>query len=152
MKKRNERLCYVFRSAKGFDRYSEFGHPEIEICSVEKYDGYTSYRELICISGQIDKDHLTPYALRVSVPFDALRSAQPITTELYRQASLSYSSVRAVLKTLHKLGIERYTHSGWCKNYSGKFSNYVPYAHRNHIDLWVEADKAGLSLNKLEAK
>lgn len=145
-----EKLVFVYRSAKGFEKFGQYGHPVINVYVATTYkpyrsngDHYVGFQEILTITGQIDNNTKTPYALKFEIennnnPTKGLK----FLNALYKKFEYGVN-YKTVIKFLKQKKVERYIHSKWISTYQGIESEFIPYSEKNHVDLYLSAMRAG---------
>ena len=144
-------LGYVYYSASGFEKHSEYGHPEIrvfEFCREEK-ETWFAMGNLIFFTSQVDSRHKMPYALRATIIMegyrsDALKWAGKL--DKYLQKNCFYGlSIRNIIRFIQSHKMIRFINTSWLKDIPSKYQGYwIPYQYRKAAVAYVDALRAGI--------
>ncbi len=155
-------LCFAYYSAKGFDNYGEYGHPEIRVFEKNYYRNSKGHVQtymgscLLSFKGQVDKRQLEkceetgewPIPYGIHIKMEAMRSANGIKfLSMLNKFCNDYICSKNIVKFLKKKKVERYYHTDWLDS-NCPVKEFIPYKHRKNPEFYMEANKKGLKLGK----
>ena len=138
--KNKQEYGYVYYSAKGFEKHSEYAHPEIRLFEINRYPEEPGKiylgKELVSFKAQIDRKHLMPYAFRAETnPFDFYGTGTSIAVKLISKIQKTRyaknNPTKVILKALHKIKAKRLINAYWINEKST--AEWIPYSERASV-------------------
>ena len=148
---RKAKLGFRFYYHKGnSNSNTEYAHPEFEFYSYQDHnwsrDGWhRSDHSILRVKTQTDREkgHSIWKAYSISADYVSINQESiRVLTAIHKALETNYRNPnRSIVKAIHSLKVERlFYHSDSCQ--------MVPWKYRKNADLWINAFKQGLKLEK----
>lgn len=144
-----EKIGYVYRSCKGFERYGDYGHPSLVLYQVNfdtKSKEYYMHRDLLEIKGQVDKRNTLPYGFRyvINHTYDyQVKKAINFINAINVRVKDTF--IKNIIYQLKRKRYPRFVYSEWLPGNQNLAKHYwIPWKYRNKVEEYMTALKADL--------